>query len=58
LLTDALQKFTAGEFTIFGPKATATIFTTFPPEHISNYTAFIEVNLLKSLLTTTTHQYF
>lgn len=37
---EAIIKFAGHEPTIFGPKATAPIFTTFPAEHISNYTGW------------------
>jgi len=47
---DEFQHFTAGERLVSGVNATAPIFTTFPAEHISNYTAFIDQTLGTALL--------
>jgi len=42
LYSDAIRNFTDGSLSIDGPKATAGILCSFPKEHISNFTAFMD----------------
>uniref|UniRef100_A0AC34QYG7 Aquaporin n=1 Tax=Panagrolaimus sp. JU765 TaxID=591449 RepID=A0AC34QYG7_9BILA len=49
---DQIQHFTGGVQTVTGPNATAALFTTFPPAHLSNCGAFIDQVAGTAILTT------